>query len=40
MTDNQSILVEVAYATPEKQLIIPITVKTGTTVQEAIDLWG
>jgi putative ubiquitin-RnfH superfamily antitoxin RatB of RatAB toxin-antitoxin module len=40
MTDNQSILVEVAYATPEKQLIIPITVKTGTTVQEAIDLSG
>ena len=36
MTSDKTILVEVAYASPTKQLIIPIHVKTGTTVQEAI----
>ena len=34
------ILIEVAYALPKKQLIIPIKVKLGTTAQEAIQLSG
>ena len=34
------ILIEVAYALPKKQLIIPIKVKPGTTAQEAIQLSG
>ena len=36
MTSDNTILVEVAYASPSKQLIIPIHVKPGTTVKEAI----
>ena len=36
MTSDKTILVEVAYASPSKQLIIPIHVKAGTTVKEAI----
>ena len=36
MTSDNTILVEVAYASPSKQLIIPIQVKAGTTVKEAI----
>jgi putative ubiquitin-RnfH superfamily antitoxin RatB of RatAB toxin-antitoxin module len=36
MTNDNSILVEVAYASLTKQLIIPIHVKKGTTVKEAI----
>ena len=36
MTSDNKILVEVAYASPSKQLIIPIYVKPGTTVKEAI----
>jgi len=32
--------IEVAYATPEKQLIIPLKVPTGTTAEEAINLSG
>ena len=34
------ILIEVAYALPQKQLIIPIKVKQGTTAEEAIQLSG
>ena len=34
------ILIEVAYALPKKQLIIPIKVKEGTTAQEAIQVSG
>jgi putative ubiquitin-RnfH superfamily antitoxin RatB of RatAB toxin-antitoxin module len=30
------ILIEVAYALPEKQLIIPIKIKAGVTAEEAI----
>ena len=30
------ILIEVAYALPQKQMIIPIKVKIGTTAEEAI----
>ena len=35
MSDDR-ILIEVAFASPSKQLIIPINVKTGTTAREAI----
>jgi putative ubiquitin-RnfH superfamily antitoxin RatB of RatAB toxin-antitoxin module len=34
------ILIEVAFALPQKQLIIPIRVKEGTTAKEAIQLSG
>jgi len=34
------ILIEVAYALPQKQLIIPIKVKQGITAKEAIQLSG
>jgi len=33
---NNNMLVEVAYALPDKQVIIPVTVETGATVQQAI----
>ncbi|MFM8491572.1 MAG: RnfH family protein [Candidatus Methylopumilus sp.] len=34
------ILIEVAYALPQKQLIIPIIVKPGTTAKDAIQMSG
>jgi putative ubiquitin-RnfH superfamily antitoxin RatB of RatAB toxin-antitoxin module len=34
------ILIEVAYALPQKQMIIPIKVKTGVTAEEAIKASG
>ena len=34
------ILIEVAYALPKKQLIIPVKVKQGITAEEAIQLSG
>ena len=34
------ILIEVAYALPKKQLIIPVKVKQGITAAEAIQLSG
>ena len=34
------ILIEVAYALPKKQLIIPVKVKQGITAKEAIQLSG
>lgn len=37
---SELITVEVAYALPQKQLIIPIEVKTGTTALEAIEQSG
>lgn len=36
MADAEAIGVEVAYALPEQQLIIPVSVAAGTTVREAI----
>ena len=36
MDDEKTIIVEVAYATPEKQLIIPVEVPEGTTAYEAV----
>jgi putative ubiquitin-RnfH superfamily antitoxin RatB of RatAB toxin-antitoxin module len=41
MDDKQNkIKIEVAYAIPEEQLIVPMTVDEGTTVQQAIELSG
>ena len=37
---SNEILIEVAYALPQKQLIIPIKVKMGTTAEEAIKASG
>lgn len=39
-TDNDSINVEVAYAIPETQVIIPLLVKQGATIEEAIKQSG
>lgn len=36
--DDALIAVEVAYATPERQLIIPLQVPVGTTAMEAVKL--
>jgi putative ubiquitin-RnfH superfamily antitoxin RatB of RatAB toxin-antitoxin module len=40
MTNDKKILVEVTYATPQKQLVIPVNVNEGITVNEAIELSG
>lgn len=36
MNQHNEITVEVAYALPEEQLIVPIKVETGTTAEQAI----
>jgi putative ubiquitin-RnfH superfamily antitoxin RatB of RatAB toxin-antitoxin module len=38
--DKQTISVEVAYAKPDMQVIIPIHVPQGTTLEQAIELSG
>lgn len=38
--DTNHILVEVAYAKPKTQVIIPLTVEKGTTIEQAIKLSG
>ena len=40
MANEKTIPVEVAYAKPEQQVIIPLQVKQGTTLIEAIKLSG
>jgi putative ubiquitin-RnfH superfamily antitoxin RatB of RatAB toxin-antitoxin module len=40
MAESKTILVEVAYAKPDKQVIIPLQVKPGTQLVEAIKLSG
>lgn len=40
MPDQKTITVEVAYAKPEKQTIVTLEVKPGTTLLEAIKLSG
>lgn len=41
MAENaDKLTVEVAYARPEVQVIIPLEVKQGTTVQQAIEMSG
>ena len=40
MADAGKILVEVAYAKEDEQVIIPLNVDTGTTLEQAIQLSG
>ena len=40
MESAEKILVEVAYALPERQVIVELTVRRGTTLEEAIRLSG
>jgi len=40
MPDREYINIEVAYATPDKQLILPVSVPVGTTIEQAIRLSG
>lgn len=40
MTGERTILVEVAYALPEKQKIIALRVPVGTTARQAVDQSG
>ena len=40
MAQDKMIAVEVAYATPERQTIIPLKVVEGATVFEAVELSG
>lgn len=40
MASPNEILVEVAYARPDKQVIVPLKVKPDTTVKAAIDYSG
>ena len=40
MAETPLITIEVAYARPDTQLIIPLQVNAGTTVLEAINLSG
>ena len=37
---SDQIVIEVAFATPERQMIISIKVKNGITVKEVIELSG
>jgi putative ubiquitin-RnfH superfamily antitoxin RatB of RatAB toxin-antitoxin module len=37
---DQEILVEIAYALPHQQVIVPITITPGTTAQAAIEASG
>lgn len=39
-TNNDVLNVEVAYAKPETQVIIPLTVEKGTTIEQAIKQSG
>jgi len=40
VNDSELITVEVAYALPQRQLIIPLQVAQGTTAQQAIEQSG
>lgn len=40
MAENSKILVEVAYAKRDEQVIIPLEVEAGTTLEQAIKLSG
>ncbi|OQW71779.1 MAG: RnfH family protein [Proteobacteria bacterium ST_bin11] len=37
---DELIAVEVAYATPERQLLIPVSLEANSTVEQAIDASG
>jgi len=40
MQNEKKIVVEVAYAQPDVQIIIPLDVEPGTTVEQAVELSG
>lgn len=40
MDDSQAINIEVAYARPEQQAVVALTVTVGTTVEQAVRLSG
>ncbi len=40
MPDTDYIDIEVAYARPDKQLVLPLSVPAGTTVEHAIEVSG
>jgi len=40
MADTNKIMVEVAYAKEHEQVIVPLNVDTGTTLEQAIQLSG
>ncbi len=40
MVENSMMKIEVAYALPEEQVIIPLQVEAGITVEQAIELSG
>lgn len=40
MTSSAAIHVEVAYARPEEQAVVKLTVAIGTTVEQAVELSG
>lgn len=40
MPDSEKIFIEVAYAIPATQILIPLDVSQGTTVEEAVKLSG
>ena len=40
MAEDKTIAIEVAYAKPDTQVIIPLEVKPGTTLMDAIKLSG
>jgi putative ubiquitin-RnfH superfamily antitoxin RatB of RatAB toxin-antitoxin module len=40
MVNAENMSVEVAYAVPERQVIIEVTVERGTTLKQAIELSG
>jgi len=40
MTDKEDIMIEVSYALPDTQVIIPLKVSSGTTIEQAIEQSG
>lgn len=40
MSDTSVIQVEIAYALPQVQMLVPLTVPEGTTLEEAVKLSG
>jgi len=40
MTDKEDIMIEVSYALPDTQVIIPLKVSSGTTIEQAIKQSG
>jgi len=40
MAESETIKVEVVYASPENQLVLPVAVESGATVRDAIEVSG